>query len=421
MKRFLVSLFAALVVAANASTAETPPNVVAIFADDLGYGDLSCYGATKLKTPNIDKLASEGRRFADAHSASAVCTPSRYALITGRYPFRKGLSKPVFLYLATTNIHHPFTPAKRFQGTSECGLYGDFVHELDWIVGEVMTTLEKNGLADDTLVIFTSDNGGMINVTGQRAIRQGHNLNGEMLGFKFDAWEGGHRAPFIARWPGKIEAGSESKQLICNVDLLATMAVLTGQELEATEGPDSFNVLPALTGDSQEPIRDHLVLGASKASHLAFRDGDWVLIGGKGGGGFGSPKVGSHAFGGPAALNFAGQTNSDVVDGKLKKDAPAAQLYDLSADPSQSTNVIQRYPDRAESMRARLEEIKASQGSRPRFTKKQGQVGVPTVLNDEPGFEAAGDFEAKSVMPDLAGAMTPDQVAGIVAYLRSVK
>lgn len=492
---------------APAAEEETPPNVVVIFADDLGYGDLSCYGATKLKTPNIDRLAAEGRRFTDAHSASAVCTPSRYALITGRYPFRKGLSRPVFLrtglvidkeqtsiadvmknagystacigkwhlgfgektpdwngalkpgplemgfdyyygvpvvnshppfvyvenhhvvglvpedpfvygktaktqvieekmirdiggadaahalyddyavgtrlaeksvewikknkddpfflFLSTTNIHHPFTPAKRFQGTSECGLYGDFVHELDWMVGEVMATLEKNGLAENTLVIFTSDNGGMINITGQKAITQGHKLNGELLGFKFDGWEGGHRVPFIAHWSGKIKAGSESKQLICNVDLLATMAALTGQELKADEGPDSFNVLPALTSDPEEPIRDHLVLGASKESHLVFRDGDWVLITGKGGGGFNSSKVGSHTFGGAAALKFAGQTNSDIVDGKIKPDAPAAQLYDLSSDPSQATNVIDIYPDQAESMRARLNQVKTSPGSRP--------------------------------------------------------
>ncbi|MDA7920703.1 arylsulfatase [Verrucomicrobiales bacterium] len=507
----LAFLFAVTLEASRASEEkETPPNVVVIFADDLGYGDLSCYGATKLKTPNIDRLATEGRRFTDAHSASAVCTPSRYGLLTGRYPFRKGLSRPVFLrtglvidqdrttiadvmknagystacigkwhlgfgektpdwngelkpgplevgfdyyygvptvnshppfvyvenhrvvglvpddpfvygetaktqvieekmirdiggadaahalyddyavgtrlteksvewieanqddpfflYLSTTNIHHPFTPAKRFQGTSECGLYGDFVHELDWMVGEVMATLEKNGLAENTLVIFTSDNGGMINMTGQKAIKQGHQLNGELLGFKFDGWEGGHRVPFIARWPKKIEAGSESRQLICNVDLLATMASLTEQKLKAEEGPDSYNVLPALISETEAPIRDHLVLGSSKASHMVFRDGDWVMITGKGGGGFSSPRVGSHGFGGPAALKFAGQTNSDVVDGEIKDEAPANQLYDLSADRSQSTNVIERYPNQAASMRARLREIKASQGTRPGFS-----------------------------------------------------
>jgi len=476
------------------------PNVVVIFADDLGYGDLGCYGATKLRTPNIDRLAREGRRFTDAHSASAVCTPSRYALITGEYPFRQGLSKPVFLktglvfdpgrttiadvmknagyatacigkwhlgfgktrpdwngelkpgplevgfdyyfgvpvvnshppfvyvenyrvvglladdpfvfgrtaktsifpekmgiaqiggadaahalyrdeavgtwlaeksvewiksnkdgpfflYLATTNIHHPFTPAARFQGTSECGRYGDFVHELDWIVGEVLMTLENQGLADNTLVVFTSDNGGMINQGGQAAIRHGHRLNGELLGFKFDAWEGGHRVPFIARWPGNIEAGSVSNQLISNVDLLATMAALTRQDLSEDEGPDSFNVLEALTGNPEQPIRDHLVIGASQATHLAFRSGDWVYITGKGGGGFQAKKVGAHLFGGPPALRFAGQTNSDMLDGTFKQGAPDSQLYHLGTDRSQTKNVVREHPDRAEKMRRELEMI----------------------------------------------------------------
>ena len=241
--------------------------------------------------------------------------------------------KPFFLYLATTNIHHPFTPAPRFQGTSECGRYGDFVHELDWIVGEVMTTLEEQGLAESTLVIFTSDNGGMINQGGQDAIKQGHRLNGNLLGFKFDAWEGGHRVPFIARWPEKIEAASVSDQLISNVDLFATMAALTHQELEPGEGPDSFNVLPALAGMPDKPVRDHLVLAAARPTHVALRDGNWMFIGAQGGGGFGGSKPGEHLLGGPAALKFAGQKNSDVVDGKLRKDAPAAQLYDLKTDP----------------------------------------------------------------------------------------
>ena len=127
--------------------------------------------------------------------------------------------KPFFCYFSTTNVHHPFTPAKRFQGTSECGVYGDFVHELDWIVGEVMKTLEEQGVADNTLVLFTSDNGGMFNLGGRAAAEKGHKINGDLLGSKFGIWEGGHRVPFIARWPGKIEAGSVSEQLLISADL----------------------------------------------------------------------------------------------------------------------------------------------------------------------------------------------------------
>jgi arylsulfatase A len=495
---FLIALFTAC--SALFAQDQARPNVVIIFADDLGYGDVGCYGATKVQTPNIDRLAAEGRRFTDAHSASAVCTPSRYALLTGEYPFRRGLSHPVFLktglvidpsrltiaglmrgagyttacigkwhlgfgtgapdwngalkpgplevgfdhyfgvpvvnshppfvyvedhrvvglvpedpfvfgqksatevfqekmgidqiggaeaahalyedrmvatrlteksihwieenkerpfflYLATTNIHHPFTPHPRFDGTSQCGRYGDFVHELDWIVGQMTDALRANGVADNTLVIFTSDNGGMINLGGQAAWKAGHRQNGDLLGFKFDAWEGGHRVPFIARWPGKIDANSVSDQLISNIDMLATMAALTGQAVPKGEGPDSVNVLPALIDDPSQPIRDHLVLAASKRSHLALRSGNWIYINGKGGGGFTSPKVGTHSFGGAAALRFAGEVNSDVVDGKFKPDAPNEQLYDLRADPSQTTNVVREHPQRAKRMRKRLVEI----------------------------------------------------------------
>ena len=478
----------AFLVAGSCCASEPPPNVVVIFADDLGYGDLSCYGATKVSTPNIDKLAREGRRFTDAHSASAVCTPSRYALMTGEYPHRRQLSRPVFLrtglvidtekqttaslmneagyetacigkwhlgfgekspnwngelkpgplelgfdyyfgvpvvnshppfvyvenhhvvglaaedpfvfgqkaktrefhekmklddiggadaahalyddeavgttltnkavdwikergtnpfflYLATTNIHHPFTPAPRFQGTSGCGPYGDFIHELDWIVGRIMQTLEEQGVADNTLVIFTSDNGGMFNIGGQNAWDAGHRLNGELLGFKFGAWEGGHRVPFIARWPGKVEANSVSDDLISNIDLLATLAALTGSELKDGQGRDSVNVLPALVGNPEKPPRDHVVLAAFKPTHLAVRKGKWMYIDGQGSGGFTGAKRGGHAFGGPAAITYAGYQNSDIENGRIKKTAPPAQLYNLDDDLTQTTNVYREHPE----------------------------------------------------------------------------
>lgn len=487
--------------AAPATASDAPPNVVLINADDLGYGDLGCYGATKVKTPNIDRLAVEGRRFTDAHTASAVCSPSRYALLTGVYPHRINLfgpqmiraglvidtkqqtvasvlkdagydtacigkwhlgfgkktpdwngelkpgplevgfdyyygvpvvnshppfvwvenhrvvglveddpfvfgkraktrefpekmnlngiggadaahalyddeavgitlaeksvdwikqrgEEPFFLYLATTHIHHPFTPAPRFKGTSKCGRYGDFIHELDWIVGEVMGALEEKGVADKTLVIFTSDNGGMFNVGGQDAWDMGHRINGELLGFKFGAWEGGHRVPFIARWPGKIEPGSESDQLISNVDMIAAMSALTGEALKKGQGRDSVNILPALTGDPAEPIRDHLVLSPHSPKHLSIRKGKWMYIGAQGGGGFTARKRGEHAFGGPAAITYAGYTNSDINNGKMKKGAPPAQLYDLEADVRQTQNLYLTHPEVVKEMRDLLDSYK---------------------------------------------------------------
>lgn len=510
---FVLSIVALLVSSAIVRSAETKPNIVLIFVDDLGYGDVGCYGATKVKTPHIDRLASEGRRFTDAHSASAVCTPSRYALLTGEYPFRKDLwgpaplvspllidparktiasllkhqgyqtacigkwhlgfgkqprpdwngdlrpgplelgfdhffglpvvsssppyvwvedhgvvgrdptdplvyggnsptnlypektmkgisggkaahalyredehgttlsekatawmrahkEQPFFVYFATPHIHHPFTPGAKFQGSSEAGHYGDFIQELDWMVGEITRTLDELKLRDNTLVILTSDNGGMLNQGGQDAWKAGHRMNGDLLGFKFDAWEGGHRVPFIARWPGKIEPGTKSKQLICHVDMLATFAALTGSELSAADGPDSFNILPALVGNPEKPIRDHAVLAPNKKANLSLRAGRWMYIGAPGGGGFNANQPGDHLLGGPAALKFAGEINSDIANGKIKPNAPEAQLYDLDADPAQARNVIREQPEVAKTMSQRLGALQAQPRTAPPYEKK---------------------------------------------------
>jgi arylsulfatase A len=506
LKFFLISLLFMSSCQVGSSTGETGdiqsenPNVIIINVDDLGFGDVSSYGATKVNTPHIDQLAREGRKFTDAHAASAVCSPSRYALITGQYPSRKknlwgplflrtpmvvdtarttvadvmkeagyatacigkwhlgfgtenpvdwnkelkpgplelgfdyyfgvpvlnshppfvyvenhkvvGLTpedpfvygkraetqeflekfdlnaiggakaahalyddrkvgttlkdkaigyirankdKPFFLYFATTNIHHPFTPAERFVGTSKAGRYGDFIHELDWMIGEVMNTLDEEGLTDNTLVIFTSDNGGMLNQGGQDAWTAGHKLNGELLGFKFGAWEGGHRVPFIARWPGKIPAGTESDELISNVDFLATLAALVEHPLNKDEGPDSYNMLPALLGTPNEPVRDHLIISPSRKSHLSIRKGKWMYIPAQDEGGFGGKKIGSHTFAGAAAHKLTGQVNSDIENGKVKKDAPPAQLYNLENDPTQKVNVYNEHPEVVKELRELLD------------------------------------------------------------------
>lgn len=502
MKVTLLSLVLALLAIVNSYAKQ--PNVVLIFADDLGYGDLGCYGATKVQTPNIDKLATEGRRFTDAHSASAVCTPSRYGLLTGEYPFRanggKGVwgpcghfqsllidtnkltlgqlfknkgyataaigkwhlgfgkgktdwnkplrpgplelgfdyyfgvpkvnsgypyvyvendtvvgydpsdpitfkkpfsetttypeeagkktangvggakkahaiyddektgtlltekavkwieqnkEEPFFLYFPTTNIHHPFTPAPRFKGTSQAGLYGDFIHEFDWMVGELIKCLEENGLTENTLVIVTSDNGGMFNRGGQDAFKAGHRINGDLLGFKFGVWEGGQRVPFIAKWPGKIKANTVSDQLISGVDMLATFAALTEQNVEQKQLADSVNVLPALVSEPADPLRSTLVLIPRSEKNVSLRMGKWMYIPAQGAGGFkGEP--GSHGAGGPACVSYVGSQNSDIKNGKIIKGAPPAQLYDLEADVSQTTNLYNQYPEVVEQMAAEL-------------------------------------------------------------------
>lgn len=397
------------------------PNVVYILADDLGYGDIGCYNPhSKIPTPNIDRLAVEGMRFTDAHSPSAVCTPTRYALLTGRYAWRTRLQrnvigpfappliastqltvaemlrkqgystacigkwhlgwgwpkvgeggqrdftkpipdgpttrgfdfyfgtdvpnyppyvfiendrtvgipsanapvgrdafniagpmvpgwklveilpelerravetietaaksgKPFFLYLPLTSPHYPVVPAPQFQGTSQAGEYGDFVVQTDHFVSKVLNALERFGAREDTLVFLTSDNGpevaGEVNPGAYDRLKiYGHASMGSLRGVKRDVWEGGHRVPFIARWPGKIQAASTCDETICHVDLMATMAALLGIILPAEMGVDSVNILPALLGEHRAaPLREATVLHSAQGK-FAIRRGDWVLI-----------------------------------------------------------------------------------------------------------------------------------------------
>ena len=220
-----------------------------------------------------------------------------------------------------------------------------------------MAALEKAKVAENTLVIFTSDNGGMLNRGGQAAWKLGHRLNGKLLGFKFDAWEGGHRVPFLVRWPGKAPAGSVSDALVSTIDVLATVAGLTGRSLKKDEGPDSVNLLPTMTGAPGVEVRDHLVIAPRNKNHLSLREGDWMFISGKGGGGFTGSKIGEHLLGGPPAHKLTGQVNSDIANGRLKADAPNAQLYNLADDPWQARNVYRDHPEVVKRLTARLEAL----------------------------------------------------------------
>jgi arylsulfatase A len=413
------SILIGLLLAWTASAAgPQKPNVVYILTDDLGYGDPGCYNpASKIPTPNIDRLAREGIRFTDAHSPSAVCTPTRYALLTGRYAWRTTLQrnvigpfsqpllapnrltvlreqgyttacigkwhlgwgwpkpgengqrdftrpipdgpttrgfdlyfgtdvpnyppycfiendrtvglptatapvgkesfnhagpmlpdwklsgvltglearavkyieaaakgdKPFFLYLPLTSPHYPVVPSEAYQGKSRVGVYGDFVMQTDAVVGAVLDALKRSGVAEKTLVIFTSDNGP--EVTGEvkpgvydRLKQFGHASMGPLRGAKRDAWEGGHRVPFLARWPGTIPAGSTCDETVCHVDLMATLAEILGVKLPAEAGPDSVSILPALRGEPRkQPIREATVHHSGQGK-FAIRKGDWVLI-----------------------------------------------------------------------------------------------------------------------------------------------
>ena len=243
------------------------PNIVYILADDLGYGDLGCYNpASKIPTPNMDRLAKEGVRFTDAHFEKTA----------------KG-GKPFFLYLPLTSPHYPVVPSAAFKGKSKAGEYGDFVVQTDHVVGEILDALKRSGVAENTLVICTSDNGPEVSgevKTGvyDRLQEFGHASMGTLRGAKRDAWEGGHRVPFIARWPGKIRAASTCDETVCHVDLMATLAAMFDAKLPADAGVDSVNILPALLGEKRNaPLREATVHHSGQGK-FAIRCGDWVLI-----------------------------------------------------------------------------------------------------------------------------------------------
>jgi len=502
---------------AAAMPQQRKPNIVIVYADDLGYGDLGCYGATALRTPHLDRLAARGTRFENAHSPSATCTPSRYALLTGDYAWRasgtqilpgdapalirpgkftlptmlrqagyttglvgkwhlglgdgkvdwngeiapgpldigfdygffmpatldrvptvlienrrvvnldpadpiavnyqskigdeptgaenpgalkfggdaehsntivNGIGRigwmtggraarwkdeelsdvllgkatafieqhkadPFFLYFAVNEPHVPRSPHPRFVGKSGMGPRGDAILQLDWMVGELTHTLDRLGIADDTLIIFSSDNGPILfDGYEDRAVELAgaHRPAGPYRSGKYAIYEGGTRVPMITCWPGQVRAGHVSRALVDHVDLLASLAALVGQDLPRESAVDSFDMLAPLLGQTDRG-RDHVVedtklmvtTGATVASSgarvLALRAGDWKLIRGS---------VGPHEFHGNAIGT-----------------SPRDQLYNLAEDPGERNDLAARLPDRARALAARLDEIERDGRSRP--------------------------------------------------------
>jgi arylsulfatase A-like enzyme len=249
--------------------------------------------------------------------------------------------KPFFLYFALTAPHTPWLPTAEFQGRSKVGYYGDFVMEVDAVIGQVLESLDQIGLADNTLLIVTSDNGSHWPVSDIE--KWGHAANLHYRGQKSDIWEGGHRVPFVARWPGKIQAGSTCEETICHVDFFATAAAILEHELPADAAEDSFNLLPALRGHAQSgPIRPATVHHSGSGT-FAIRQGKWKLVAGNlGSGGFSDPK-----------------------NVPPEPDGPQGQLYDLSSDIGETTNLYVQHPEIAEKLYTALEEIKKNDRSRP--------------------------------------------------------
>ena len=503
-----ISFLAALALAPFAgshATAAQParPNIVILYADDMGYGDLGAQNPeSKIPTPNLDRLAREGTRFTDAHSSSGICTPSRYAMLQGRYHWRKfhGIvnsfdqpildaekttlpellkaqgyktacigkwhlgwdwnaikkpgatpaaaapkgkgkgkaagapagfapeafdwskpipggplshgfdyyfgddvpnfppyawfendrvitpptvplaitpstaegnwearpgpmvagwdfwavmptltekavewihrqkaSEPFFLYFPFTSPHAPIVPTPEFTGKSQAGGYGDFMTQTDAAVGRVLQALKDRGLADNTLVIFSADNGPE-SYAYERIRNFGHRSMGPLRGLKRDIHEGGHRVPFIARWPGVIPAGRVSNGLLSQIDLYATLAGLLGAKIPAGSAEDSYDQLALLTG-AGPGVRSTLVHNTN-ANGYALRDGDWVLI---------AAKTGSVS----KVPEWFDQANG------YKAHALPGELYNLRDDLAQKNNLYAQHPEKVAQLSALLAQVRA--------------------------------------------------------------
>lgn len=248
---------------------------------------------------------------------------------------------PFFLFMPLTAPHTPIAPSPHFIGKSKAGWYGDYVHQVDWTVGQIQTALRRNDLTNDTLLIFTSDNGSpqrngenMNGPTGS-VKKLGHDPSRPWRGMKSDAWEGGHRIPFIAVWPGHIPADRTSQEPIILTDLMRTLASLVDFELDEQTAEDSFDIGAALfdkeSASTASPIRDHLIHHSGNGL-FAIREGPWKLILGKNSGGF--------------------------TQYRPPADAPAGQLYNLQSDPAESTNLYEQQPDVVQRLTRRLNQLK---------------------------------------------------------------
>lgn len=240
--------------------------------------------------------------------------------------------KPFFLYVALGSPHTPILPTKQWQGRSGLGDYGDFVMQTDHALGEISAALERNGLTENTLVIFTSDNGCSKAAGINKLAKQGHQVSANLRGSKADIWEGGHRVPFLVRWPGKVTPGSHSDELICHVDLLATVAEIIGQPMPRGSGEDSVSFLPALTGDPIASTRAGVV-HHSVSGHFAYRQGPWKLALARASGGWTSP-----------------------TEKQAPANAPRAQLYHMLEDIGETNNQYLTKPSIAEHLLKQLEQ-----------------------------------------------------------------
>ncbi|NNM29942.1 MAG: sulfatase-like hydrolase/transferase, partial [Akkermansiaceae bacterium] len=257
--------------------------------------------------------------------------------------------KPFFLFHSLQAVHLPSFPGREFQGRTKAGPHGDFIFQFDHVVGALTRKLEDLGVAGNTLVIVTSDNGPEVGTVLNMREKYKHDGARPWRGMKRDNWEGGHRVPMVARWPGKIKAGATTDQVTCLTDLMATCAAIVGYDLPADAAEDSIDILPVLAGEATEPVRE-FTLHQTWTLALAIRKGDWKYLDHKGSGG----------------NNY--ERNKKLKALALPESAPDApgQLYNLARDPGETTNLYHRRPEIVKELKAKLEEFKSSGRSAPR-------------------------------------------------------
>ncbi len=249
---------------------------------------------------------------------------------------------PFFLYMPLNSPHTPIVPSKQWQGKSGISSYADFVMETDWAVGELLAAIDQAGIGNNTIVVLTSDNGCSPAANISELQDKGHYPNGDLRGMKADVFDGGHRVPFIVRWPVRVKAGSRSDQTICHIDLMATCADIVGKRLPDNAGEDSISILPALLGTDKAPLREAVVHHSINGS-FAIRQGKWKLELCADSGGWSDPKP----------------------DSAGAKDLPMSQLYDLSTDLAESKNLQSEYPNEVSRLTKLLEQYIADGRSTP--------------------------------------------------------
>ena len=245
----------------------------------------------------------------------------------------------------------PSFPAKQFQGKTEAGPHGDFLFEMDWVVGELLATLDRLEVADNTIVMFASDNGPEVLTAIDMRNTYGHDGSNPWRGVKRDQWEGGHRTPFIVRWPGKVKPGSASDQLTSLTDVMATCAAIAGAKLPNGAAEDSFDMLPVFLGTAGDAsVRDYM-LEQTISLAMSIRNGNWKYLDHKGSGGNNYGRDGDWGM-------------KQFALPEADPDAPG-QLYDLRADPGETTNLYSKHPEIVQALKAQLEALKASGRSAP--------------------------------------------------------